>query len=335
MDNAGTMGSLGVCLRGVALLLSLLAVACVPSQIGSERADRPVTVGFVAAGAPQHWHDGLERGLRGAGYVVGRNLTMEYRYAAGNPALLSGFVDELIAKGVAVIVAADTPSIRAAMSRTTTIPIVMAVSGDPVGSGFVHSLARPGGNVTGLTNSAPELGGKRLELLQQTLPGLQRVAVITNPANPVNNTVVQEIVDASSLLAVQVSPVAVQSADDLEASLETGIAEDIQAAIIIGDPVFVAQRKRIARLLETYKLPTLVDAPLVDAGELLIFGPDFMDLFRRSGSYAAMILQGARPADLPVERPTKFELIVNLRTAEALGIEIPTAVLLQADRIVR
>jgi putative ABC transport system substrate-binding protein len=186
-----------------------------------------------------------------------------------------------------------------------------------------------------LTTSAPELGGKRLELLKQTLPGIRKVAVVINQVNPVNFTVLQEVVDASSSFDIQVVPVAVVDVDDLAANMEAIVMDGAEAVIVIGDPLFVAQRARIAQLLESYKLPALVDSPMGDAGELLIFGPDFTDLFRRSGAYAAMILQGARPADLPVERPTKFELVVNLRTAQSFGIDVPSAVLLQADRLER
>jgi putative tryptophan/tyrosine transport system substrate-binding protein len=335
VESAGNTGVLVVYIGCLALVLGMLSAACVQPTIGSEPADRSVVVGFIATGAAQPWHDGLRHGLRSAGYVEGRNLTIEYRYAAGHPELLPGLVDELIGKRVAVIVAADTPSIREAMRRTTTIPIVMAVSGDPVGSGFVQSLARPGGNVTGLTTTAPELGGKRLEVLQQMLPGTRHVAVMTNPANPVNDTVLREIIDASSLFAIEVRPLAVRKVEELERTLDAAIADGIEAVIIVGDPLFAAQRTRIAELLGTYNLPSLVDSPLGDSGELLVFGPEFMDLFRRSGAYAGMILQGTSPADLPVERPTKFELIVNLKTAEALGIAVPSEVLLQADRLVR
>ncbi len=320
---------------GLVLALVVLSTACIGLPSGTERSDRVAVVGFLAAGSPTPSQSGVQLGLHSAGYDEGRNLVMERRYAMGNAEALPGLVVELIARGATVIIAADTASTRAAMNRAPNTPVVMVVVGDPVGSGFVQSFAQPGGNVTGLTNAAPELATKRLELLQQTLPDIEDVAVIVNPTNPASERVLQELTDACPTFHIRVHPIVVRRADELEAGFATAAAQGVQAVVIVGDPLFVVLREQITQLAEQHRLPIQADLSLSGTGAMLVYGADFTDLYRRSAFYATKILQGASPADLPVEQPTKFELTVNLQTAEALGIDIPSSVLLQADRIVR
>jgi putative tryptophan/tyrosine transport system substrate-binding protein len=292
-------------------------------------------VGFVAAGARQPWHEGVGKGLRESGYVEGENVRIEYRYANGNQGELPALVADLLQARAQVIVAADTPSIQESVNQTSTVPIVMAVSGDPVKSGFVDSLARPGRNVTGLTNTAPEVATKKLELLRDSVPGLARVGVMANPRNTVTELVVSQMLAAAAVLGLDIRVLSPSSADELDTVFQGASEGGVQAIVVIGDPLFAQQQARIEALLGEHRLPALVDVGLTERGGLVGYGPDFRDLFRRSGVYAAEILRGARPADLPVEQPSQFELVVNLKTAAALGLVMPRSLLLQADRIVQ
>jgi putative tryptophan/tyrosine transport system substrate-binding protein len=294
-----------------------------------------VVVGFVAGGSRQPWHEGVSKGLRESGYVEGENLRIEYRYANGNQAELSGLVAELLQENPQVIVAADTASIQEAVTQTSTVPIVMAISGDPVKSGFVDSLARPGRNVTGLTNTAPDVATKKLELLRDAVPGLARVGVMANPRNAVTELVVSQMQAAAAILGLDIYVLSPSSAEEMDAAFQTASETGVQAVVVVGDPLYAQQQGRIEALLSEYRLPALVDAGLTERGGLVGYGPDFRDLFRRSGVYAAEILRGARPADLPVEQPSQYELVVNLKTADALGLAMPRSLLLQADRIVQ
>ena len=292
-------------------------------------------VGFVAGGSRQPWHEGVSKGLRESGYVEGDNLRVEYRYANGNQSELSTLVSDLLQAGPQVIVAADTASIQEAVKQTTTVPIVMAISGDPVKSGFVDSLARPGRNVTGLTNTAPEVATKKLELLRDAVPGLERVGVMANPRNSVTELVVSQMESAAASMGLEIQVFSPAGADELAAAFDAASDAGVQAVVVVGDPLYAQQQARIETLLSEHRLPALVDAGLTERGGLVGYGPDFRDLFRRAGVYAAEILRGARPADLPVEQPSQYELVVNLKTAEALGLAMPRTLLLQADRIVQ
>jgi putative ABC transport system substrate-binding protein len=321
----------------VALLFAFFAASCNPPRAltSSTRPEKPSIVGFIAAGARQPWHDKVAQGLRESGFAEGTGIRMEYRYADGRPDQLPELVDQLLQANAEVIVAADSRSIQAAMSRTSSVPIVMAISGDPVGSGFVDSLARPGRNVTGLTNTGPELAGKRLELLKDIVPGLTKVGVMANGRNDVTDEVMSQLSTAATTLGLELAAARPMSVDEIGSAFDSLMAAQAQAIIVLGDPLFAANQDRIESLLADTKIPTLMDTNVVEKGGLVGYGPVHADLFRRSGIYAAEILRGAKPADLPVEQPTQFELIVNLKTAETLGITIPRSVLLQADRIIQ
>jgi putative ABC transport system substrate-binding protein len=265
--------------------------------------------------------------------MEGQNILIEYRYGEGLPALAS----ELVSLKVDVIVAVGTAAIRAAKEATGMIPIVMAISADPVGSGFVVSLARPGGNITGLTNLAPELRGKGLELLKEVVPRLSRVAVLSNPANPAHSgAVLKEIKAAARTLGLQIQIVEARRPDDFDSAFHAATKGRSGALSVLGDPILGAHSGKIADLALKYRLPSIFQfRENAEAGGLMSYGPKSDDLWRRAAVYVDKILKGAKPADLPVEQPTKFELVINLKAAKQIGLTIPPNVLARADRVIR
>jgi putative ABC transport system substrate-binding protein len=249
---------------------------------------------------------------------------------------LSDLVTNLVRLKVDVIVATGDPAIEAARRATGTIPIVMVGSGDPVGTGLVASLARPGGNLTGLSTLSPELSGKRLQLLQEAVPGAARVAVLFNAADTSKALDVRETQAAAQALGVQLQLLEVRGPDDFESAFAAMTREHAEALITLGDPLTVSHRMRIVDLAAKGRLPTMYDArESVEAGGLMAYGPSMPDLFRRAAAYVAKILQGATPGTLPVQQPTKFELVINLNTAKALGLTIPPSLLFLADQVMR
>jgi len=265
----------------------------------------------------------------------GQNVIIEYRYAEGQTDRLPAIVDSLLALGVKVIVAADTGCILAAKEKTTTVPIVMGVSGDPVGAGFVESLARPGGNITGLSTLGPQTSVKRIELLKQLVPTATRMGLLMNPRNPVTAQQLADSQAAGQLLGVEIYALPVQRGEDLDLVLQTAIDQQLDALVMIGDPSFTKERARLEEFLVRHKLPTVVNPEHIEAGGILSYAPTVGGLLYRSASYVDRILKGAKPAELPVEQPTQFQFIINLGTAEAFGIEVPAALMLQADRVIR
>ena len=290
-------------------------------------------------------HPGLEpspqnraflEGLRELGYVEGQTIAIEWRFSDGRAERFPELAAELVRLPVDVIVTADPAAISAAKQATSTIPIVMAVSGDPVGTGLIASLAQPGGNVTGLTNLAPELTGKRLQLLKEVVPGLSRVAALWNAANPAKSVEVRELQAAGGALGVRVRSLEVRSPDDFDPAFEAATRERPEALILIQDGLVVNIMPRIAEFATRMRLPTMGESPLfVEAGGLMSYGPSVLTIYRRAATYVDKILKGAKPGDLPVERPTRFEFIVNLRTARAIGLTIPESVLQQATEIIQ
>ena len=277
----------------------------------------------------------FREGLRERGYVEGRNLVIEYRWAEGDYARLPALVAELIAAKVEVLVGAGTPVALAVKRATTTVPMVMVAVGDPVGTGLVASLARPGGNLTGLVSIAPDLEGKRLELLREVAPRLSRVSVLINPANPFTVSSAEQMRAAAQVLHLKLHFADVREEGELDQAFEAIARERPDGLIMVADRVFLHNRARIAGFATRHRLPGVYAySELVDEGGLMSFGPSYPGMHRRAAYYVDRILRGANPADLPMEQPEKFELIVNLKTARAFGLAIPQSLLLRADRLV-
>jgi putative tryptophan/tyrosine transport system substrate-binding protein len=279
--------------------------------------------------------DNFRQGLRELGYVEGRNIAIEYRSAEGRPDRLVAAATELARLPVDVIVTHGTPSTQAAKQATATIPIVMVAIGDPVRAGFAASLAYPGGNITGNTLLGPEVAGKRLQLLKLAVPRMSRTAVLWNPNNPIHATYVEEWKAAAPALGVEMLFVAVRSSQDFDSAFSAMIRKQPDAFAMTADPLHELHIGWIIDFLARNRLPSMFQVrENAVAGGLMSYGASFSDLFRRAAGYVHKILQGTRPADLPVEQPTKFELVVNLKTAKALGLTIPEPFLLLADEVI-
>jgi putative ABC transport system substrate-binding protein len=291
------------------------------------------TVPLTEPGASHIW-DGFFEGLRQLGYVEGRNIVIEGRYSEGRSERLPTLAAELVRLKVDVIVAAGY---TAAMAKgaTSTIPIVMTNHGDPVASRLVASLARPGGNVTGLSLMNPELIGKQLQLLKEAMPQLSRVAVLSNPAHPDHPRSLRQAEVAARALKVRLQILKARAPTEFTGAFSAATKESAGALLVLADPMFFGERTRIIELVERSRLPLMGAQPeYAEAGGLLAYGIDQRDNFRRAATYVDKILKGAKPGDLPVEQPTKFELIVNQKTAKTLGVRIPPAVLARADRVI-
>jgi putative ABC transport system substrate-binding protein len=275
------------------------------------------------------------QGMRELGYIEGKNFVVEARFADGEGAALPGLAAELISGKVDVIVATGTPVTLALRKATRTVPIVSTVSSDPAGDGSSASLARPGGNITGLSNFAPELSQKQVELLTACVPKLSRLAVLVNPSNAEHSGRLKLVESAARKVGMRVLAVHGGTPDEITSSFGAMARDRAEAVLILGDTFFLQQMRRIADLALKYRLPSVFLNPeLVEAGGLMSYGPNFTDNFRRAASYVDKILKGAKPADLPIEQPTKFELVINLKTAKALGLTIPQSLLLRADQVI-
>jgi putative tryptophan/tyrosine transport system substrate-binding protein len=274
--------------------------------------------------------------MRALGYVEGQNLVMEYRTAEGQAERLPALAAELVRLPVDVLLAVFTPAALAAKDATTTIPIVMMGVGDPVGSGLVASLARPGGNVTGLTSLSSDLVGKQLEFLKDVLPTVSRVALLWNPANPVHALQVREADVAAQRLGVQLHLLEARGPDAFDSAFAAMTRAPAGALLVLGDGLFFQHSRRLAELAVASRLPTMYNLrPFVEAGGLMAYGPSSRDIRRRAAVYVDKILKGAKPGDLPVEQAMTFELVINLKTAQALGLTISPTVLFQATEIIR
>ena len=316
-------------------------IVAAPLAVEAQPAGKVPRIGFlVAASASDSAYAGLieafRQGLRDLGYVEGRNIVIEYRYADGKYERLPALAAELARLKVAVIVSHGTPGPLAAKQATSAIPIIMTSAGDPVGSGLVSSLARPGGSVTGLCLLVPELGGKRLQLLKEILPGLTRVAVLWNAANPYAPLVARETEATATTLGIQLQSLVVRGPDDFEGALAAATTGRAGALTVVEDPLTITKRKQIVDFAARSRLPAIYGVKeFVDAGGLMSYGVHLGDLWRRAATYVDKILKGAKPADLPVQQPTKFEFVINLKTAKALGLTIPQSVLQRADEVVQ
>jgi ABC-type uncharacterized transport system substrate-binding protein len=321
----------------IAVLTLLLAVA--PPAAEAQQATTVQRIGVLLGGSQlsQSTHvEALLHGLRELGYTEGRNITLEYRYGDGKPERLPKLAAELVGLNVDLIVTSGTPPTRAAQQATRTIPIIMTLVGDP--KRFAASLAKPGGNITGLTQLSVELDGKRLELLNDALPKVSRVAVLFDPARSAHGVIgpLQPTRKAAEALGVRLLPLELRAPNpDFEGAFRTAKREHVGALLVVPGPAMDLHRKRVVDLAATNRLPAMYGSrEFVDLGGLMSYGPSYPDLFRRAATYVDKILKGARPAELPVEQPTKFELVISLKTAKTLGLTIPPAMLARADQIV-
>lgn len=273
--------------------------------------------------------------LRELGYDEGRTVVIEYRWAEGDYDQFPKLVAELIATGVDVIVTAGTPAAAAVKAATSTLPVVMVAVGDPVGTGLISSLARPGGNLTGLSSIAPDLEGKRLELLRELNPKLSHVALFFNPLNPFHVVSLQQARVAAQTLQIRLQAHEIRHVEDLAPAFEAIVREKPEALLILADRVFLHERNRLMDFANQQKLPNVTAyRELVEAGGLLSYGPSYEDMHRRAADYVDKILKGAKPGSLPVEQPTKFTLIVNLKAAKALGLTVPPLLLARVDEVI-
>jgi putative ABC transport system substrate-binding protein len=319
----------------VAIVLSVLLFRIAAEAQQPRKVPRIGYLSAGSAGSGSQRKEAFRQGLYALGYVEGKDIAIEYRNAAGNLDQVARNAVELVRLKVDVIVTAGPTDTRAAKEATSTIPIVMAQDSDPVGNGFVASLARPGRNITGLSRLAPDLGGKQLELLNETVPKLVRVAVLGNSIEPGNATSLREMERAAGAFGVKLQVLDVLASKDLETSFQTARKEHADAVLVLSGPSFT-QRKHIADLALTSRLPVIYDRrEFADAGGLMSYGVSITDLDRRAAHFVDKILKGAKPADLPVEQPTKFELVINLKAAKQIGLTIPPNVLARADRVIK
>jgi putative ABC transport system substrate-binding protein len=305
----------------------------------AQQAGRVPRIGVLLGSSlgPDPRLEAFRQGLRDSGYIEGKNIAVEYRFADGQEDRLPKLAAELVGPlKVEIIVTDGTNVTRAAKNATKTIPIVMASDGDPVGNGFVASLAHPGGNITGLTNLLAGLSGKRLEVLKEAIPGISRMGVIWNPENPTSVTAFKETQDAAQALALQLQSLEVRGLNDFEGAFQAATKGQARAITVLSDSVMFTHRTRIVELAAKQRLPTMHTQSLwVEAGGFVSYGTYLPDLWRRAAIYVDKILKGAKPADLPIEQPKKFEFIINLKAAKQIGLTIPPNVLVRADRAIK
>ena len=319
----------------VLLTITLLAGSLAAEAQQTGKVFRVVFLTAYSGSADTPLFDSFRQGMRQLGYEEGRNIAYETRWAEGKFERLPGLAAELVALKPDAMLVATTPAAMAAKKATRTIPIVMTSVGDPVGTGLVESLARPGGNITGNTNIIGEMAGKRLEILKQVVPRLSRVAVLGNPGDPIVGVQMRHAEAVARSLKVEVFLVEIRAVSELDRAFETIVKGRADGILRLGDPLVVPGRKRTSELALKHRLPALATrVEEVEAGLLMSYGPNRSEQFREAASHVDKILKGARPADLPVEQATKFEMAINLKTAKALGIAIPQSMLTRADKVI-
>ena len=323
--------------------IAVLALCAVLSALGfaaeAQQSKKVPRIGMVLSGSlgsDTSGNDAFKQGLQELGHVEGQNIVIEYRYAEGKLDRLPSLVAELARVKVDVIVVQGTEPALAAKQHTSTIPIIMAHVGDPVARGIIVSLARPGGNITGLTSASPDLSGKRLELLKETVPGLSRVGVFWSPASQGSTANFKEINAAARTLGMQVQSLELRSFNDVESAFKTAIGKRTNGLIVVEFAGISAYARRIVELATKSRLPTMFAQGVhVESGGLMYYGPNFPDLYRRAATYVDKILKGNKPGELPVEQPKKFDFIINLKAAKQIGLTIPPNVLARADKVIR
>jgi putative ABC transport system substrate-binding protein len=320
----------------ILFVVALLAVAVIAQAQQPKKVPRIGFLGAASRSSNPARNEAFRQGLRELGYVEGKNIVIESRFAEGKLDRLPALAAELVRLKVEIIVTGGPPPTSAAKQATSTIPIVMAIDDDPVGSGFVASLAQPGGNITGLSTLAPEMSGKQLELLKEIVPKLSRVAVLGNASRPGTPQALREINVAAGAFGVRVQYLEVRGLKDFETAFGAASQERADAILVLGSPVVVTQRRQVADLAAKNRLPAIFPYPeYVEAGGLMSYSANIVDLYRRTATYVDKILKGAKPADLPVEQPKKFELVINLKTAKQIGVTIPPNVLARADKVIK
>jgi putative ABC transport system substrate-binding protein len=323
------------------IIVALLAIFLLTnvSYAQAQQSGKVARIGFLGnstAALEANLVGPFRDGLRDLGYVEGQNILIEYRWAEGKYERFPALLAELIAAKVEVIVTAGTPPTQAYQKAKTSIPLVMIAVGDPVGTGIIASLNRPGGNITGLTSISPELEGKRIELLREVIPKLSHIAVMWNPKNAFHAIENKEVESVAAALRLKVLYLAVETQEQLDNAFAQILKERPQALLVLADRVYLHNRARIMDFSVQHRLPGIYAyLELVEAGGLMSYGPSYADMHRRAAAYVDKILKGAKPADLPVERPMKFELVVNLNAAKQIGVKIPPNVLARADRVIK
>jgi len=324
--------------KPIALILALiLAVLAAPLAAEGQQVGKVYRIGYLSiASGPSPRTEALRQGLRELGYIEGKNITIEYRFAQEKADRLRGLATELVNLKVDLIVTGGPTATRAAQQATRTLPVVMAWGGDPVEARFVASLAQPGSNITGLTSMATELGSKRLGLLKEAVPHISRVAILWNPSHSEASASFRETEGATRALGLSLESIEVRSAADLEGAFRRAVTRHADALTVLLDPVTLLNEAKVAELAARSRIPSIFyERRFATAGGLMAYGPLDEDLHRRAAGYVDKILKGAKPADLPVEQPTKFELVINLKTAKALGLTIPPSLLQRADEIIQ
>ncbi len=324
-------------LKSAALIVTL-AIFWGPLAADAQPAGKVWRIGWLIPGDPARLPhlEGFRQGLRDLGYVEGQNLVIDLRAAEGRYERLPRLAAELVSLKPDVVVAWNSPGAAAAKDATRTIPIVIVAVGDPVGTGLVGSLARPGGNITGVSLLNTELTAKGLQLLKEALPKVSRVAFLWNSLNPQSALILKETQSAAAALGVTLQPLDVRGPEDLQSALAATTRERAGALVVVPDQMFFSDRRSIISFAGANRLPTMYFArEFVEAGGLMSYGPNLYENYRRAATYVDKILKGARPGDLPVEQPTKFELVINLKTGKALGLRIPQSLLLRADHVIQ
>ena len=327
-----------MCNKVIRLALNAVLLAlCIPAE--AQQTTKIPRIGYLSALSPSSVPartEAFRRGLSELGHFEGKTFVIEYRYSEGNLDRLTELAVELVRFKVDVIVTTGPTSTRAAKESTNSIPIVMTNEADPVASGFVASLARPGGNITGLSNLAPEIGGKRLELLKEVIPKMSRVAVVGTASQAGNAQSLKELERAAAAFGVKLQSLDVAAPKDIEIVFRAASKGGTHAVLLLQSPILNSHRTQIAELAVKSRLPAIYFAPeFVEDGGLMSYGPSLNDLFRRAATFVDKILKGRKPADLPVEQPIKFEFIVNLKAAKQIGLTIPPNVLVRADKVIR
>jgi putative tryptophan/tyrosine transport system substrate-binding protein len=318
--------------------IAALGAAVWPLAVRAQQPAKVPRIGFLGAVNPEdfpHLENAFRQGLLEAGYVEGRNLVVEYRWAEGKAERLPELAGELVQLKVDAIFCITSAAARAAKNATTSIPVVFVGVSDPVKYGLVAGLAQPGGNMTGLGHFTPELNGKRLELIKEVVPGLAHVAVLWNTGNESHEEQLRDLASPARTLGIRLHPVGVQKPEELEGAFQTMVKERPGALMVLASSLTHRHLRQIADLAVKHKLPSIMEfSEFTDAGGLLMYGPTWAGMFRRGGALIGKILNGARPAELPVEQPTRFALFVNMKTAKALGIDIPPSLLARADEVI-
>jgi putative tryptophan/tyrosine transport system substrate-binding protein len=312
------------------------AAAAWPLGVRAEQGAKPATIGLLGSGTAatqSQWTAAFVQRMRELGWIEGRNLTIDYRWAEGRTERLTGLANDLVGLKVDVIVTHNTPPLLAAKRATSAIPIVFATSGDPIGTGVVASLARPGGNITGLSSQGPDSAGKRFELLREVIPGLNRLVRLAEP-NPYADAELREADVAARSLGLQLSTFEIRRGEDIASVFDT-LGGRAQALYIVPGPLMSVNRTRLSTLAVAARLPTMSTVrEYVEAGSLMAYGPNWPHMWRRSADLVDKILRGTKPADIPIEQPTKFDLVINLTTAKALGLTVPDTLLAIADEVI-